>query len=207
MMPYVRPFTYGPATVSRAIEFHRGLCPLLAIGIQASWAAIEEVGRNDRDHEVMAVAEGDSCAVDAVQVLTGCTLGNRDLIVVDYGKVVFSFWRRSDGKGIRVGVRPEAWEWDPEHIGLFGKVQADHATADEYDRFRALHRIAAERILATAPDSLLTVEAVDDAPPPRPYASRPTIGCTRCREWVVEGKTLVEDGRHVCAPCFFATTR
>lgn len=43
-------------------------------------------GGRDIDEEMVAIVENDSCAVDAIQVLTGCTLGKGNLIFRDYGK-------------------------------------------------------------------------------------------------------------------------
>lgn len=35
--------------------------------------------------------EMDRCATDAVSIVTGCTLGRRRLMVVDYGKMAATF--------------------------------------------------------------------------------------------------------------------
>ena len=187
--------------VDRVIELHRGLCPALALGVKVARVALAEVGSNDRDHEVIAVAEGDTCAVDAVQALTGCTIGNRDLIVRDEGKVAFTFWRRSDGKGVRVTVPASAWHWTPEHLHLFARAQVDMATEAELDRFRQLHRAEAQRILDTDPRDLLTVTPASALPPPRPYAQRPTVTCGRCGELVTGGRTQLVGTDELCIPC------
>ena len=43
--------------------------------------------------------------MDAVQFLTGCTIGKGNLILRDWGKQVFNFGRRSDGRMVRVALR------------------------------------------------------------------------------------------------------
>ncbi len=58
----------------------------------------------------MAVVETDMCGVDAIQFLTGCTFGKGNLIHRDWGKNAFSFFRRSDGRAVRISLRPGAWE-------------------------------------------------------------------------------------------------
>ena len=80
------------------IAFHGHCCPGLAFGIRAGEWAIHEFGRA-ADEEMVAVVENDSCAVDAIQYLTGCTLGKGNFVFLDYGKMAFSFFRRSDGAG------------------------------------------------------------------------------------------------------------
>ena len=42
------------------------------------------------------------CAVDAIQFLTGCTFGKGNLIHRDWGKNAYAFWRRSDGRALRI---------------------------------------------------------------------------------------------------------
>ncbi|NIP44160.1 MAG: formylmethanofuran dehydrogenase, partial [candidate division Zixibacteria bacterium] len=54
--------------------------------------------------ELVAVVENDSCAVDAVQVLTGCTFGKGNLFFRDYGKQVYTFFRRPSGDFLRIAI-------------------------------------------------------------------------------------------------------
>ena len=44
--------------------------------------------------EVVCITENDACGVDAVQVITGCTMGKGNLIYRGTGKMVFSFFNR-----------------------------------------------------------------------------------------------------------------
>ena len=67
--------------------------------------ALREVGRAV-DEDIVAVAEPDTCAVDAIQVLTGCTVGKGNLVLLGIGKMGFSFYRRRDGKAVQIVGRP-----------------------------------------------------------------------------------------------------
>ena len=118
-------------TLQRVVEFHGHMCPGLAMGVQAATIALREVGPHSKDEEVVAVVETDMCAVDAVQFLTGCTFGKGNLIHRDWGKNAYTFYRRSDGKALRIAGRPDAWQRDPEHQELFGRVRAGEAGEDE----------------------------------------------------------------------------
>jgi len=93
--------TISPEVIEQTIKFHGHSCPGLALGIRASEWALAEFGRAV-DEDIVAVVETDMCAVDAVQFLTGCTFGKGNLIYMDYGKNAFTFYRRSDGKAIRI---------------------------------------------------------------------------------------------------------
>ena len=59
------------------------------------------VGRPE-DEELVAIVENDSCSVDAIQYVTGCTMGKGNLIFRDYGKHAYTFFNRNTGKGIRI---------------------------------------------------------------------------------------------------------
>jgi formylmethanofuran dehydrogenase subunit E len=73
-------------TLEDIAEFHGHTCPGLAIGYRVSRYALEALGGRSEDEELVAVVENDSCAVDAVQVMTGCTFGKGNLIFHDYGR-------------------------------------------------------------------------------------------------------------------------
>lgn len=148
-------------TIDRAVAFHRSLCPGLAIGIKAAQIAIAELGAQPED--LVALVESDICAVDGVQAITGCTLGNRNLILRDWGKNAYTFWRRSDGRAIRVSGAPT---WDPMYQHIRGKVHTGWASITETTIFTDLNRTQAQRILDADPYELLRVESVS-APVPR----------------------------------------
>lgn len=92
--------------VQKTIDVHGHWCPGLAIGIRAAEFALSEIGKAS-DEEIVAVVETDMCGVDAIQYLTGCTLGKGNLIYRDYGKNAFTFYRRRDNKALRLVTRRE----------------------------------------------------------------------------------------------------
>jgi formylmethanofuran dehydrogenase subunit E len=68
----------------RVVDFHGHECIGLASGYRVAEAAMDALGDGrDIDEEMVAVVENDSCAVDAIQVVTGCTLGKGNLIFRD----------------------------------------------------------------------------------------------------------------------------
>ena len=91
------------------VAFHGHACPGLAFGYRVSQLAMEKlVVHRSEDEELVAIVENSSCAVDAIQAMTGCTFGKGNFIFKDFGKQVYTFIRRSDGEAVRVSV-----EWDP----------------------------------------------------------------------------------------------
>ena len=188
-------------TVSRIVEFHGHMCPGLALGIQAAQIALRELGPHSQEEEIVAAVETDMCAVDAIQFLTGCTFGKGNLIHRDYGKNAYTFWRRSDGKAIRIAGRPRSWRRTPEHQELFDRVRAGEATPEERKRFQELHAERSRAILATPPGELFSATPVDD-PPPRKARIMRSVACASCGEDTMETRVRVIGGRQLCVECF-----
>ncbi len=195
--------TLDERTIAEVVRFHGHMCPGLAMGLQASQIALREIGPNATDEQVVAIVETDMCAVDAIQFQTGCTFGKGNLIHRDWGKNAFTFFRRSDGKGIRLALRPNAWQQDPEHRELFAKRRSGATTAAEDERFLELHVAAARRVLEMAPEDLYEVTSVDAVLPPkaRIHAS---VQCESCGEGTMETRIRRVGGRELCPPCFEA---
>ena len=96
-----------PEDLGRCVAFHGHLCPGVVLGYCAAKFGMGELaaGRSE-DEEFITIVENDTCAVDAIQVLTGCTFGKGNLYFHDYGKMVFTFARRSDGRSVRLYYQP-----------------------------------------------------------------------------------------------------
>lgn len=189
--------------LQRVVDFHGHMCPGLAMGISAAQIALREIGPNAKDEEVVAVVETDMCGVDAVQFLTGCTFGKGNLIHRDWGKNAYTFYRRSDGRAVRIAGRPDAWTRNPEHQALFAKVRANAATPDERTRFRELHEAESHRLLQIDPDVLYDVRDVLGNPPHRARVHTSVV-CARCGEGTMETRIHRLDERDLCPPCFEA---
>ena len=190
-------------TIERVVDFHGHMCPGLAMGVQAAQIALREIGSHAKDEEVVAVVETDMCAVDAVQLLTGCTFGKGNLIHRDWGKNAYTFFRRSDGRAVRIAARPDAWQRNPEHRELFAKVRTGQASPAERTRFQELHLSESERVLALDPDVLFTVQEVT-GPPPQSARIHASVPCARCGEATMETRIRRVDGQELCPPCFEA---
>ena len=188
-------------TLEQVVDFHGHMCPGLAMGIQAAQIALGEVGPHSKDEEVVAVVETDMCAVDAIQFLTGCTFGKGNLIHRDWGKNAYTFFRRSDGRAIRVVARPDAWARDPEHQALFARVRSGEATEAEAERFRELHEAQSRALLERPPESLFATEEMR-AEAPRKARIHASVRCSRCDEGVMETRIRRIEGRDLCPPCF-----
>ena len=161
-----------PPDLVKAIDFHGHLCPGLLIGYRASLLALHQMGlERSEDEELVTTVYTNSCAADAVQVLTGCTFGKGNLIFEDLGKHVFLFTKRGLGRCLRVALR-------------YGSLGADAKGS--------LLKLPAEKLYKT--------EWIESEPPP-PAKIYPTIRCTLCGEGVMEPRARVRAGQIVCLEC------
>jgi formylmethanofuran dehydrogenase subunit E len=191
----------------RAVEFHGHVCPGLAIGYRAAEIGMKELASGrDTDEELVAVVENDACGVDAIQVVTGCTLGKGNLIFKDYGKQAYTFMDRKGGKGVRVSLRRTMDEMDPTLGMLRAKVASGSASGKEEAEFRKRMSSAVEEILAMPGKRLFIVKHVKAQAPEKARIFR-SVKCSKCGEMVSEARARVQDGGFVCIPCFDVYSR
>lgn len=187
--------------IREAIAFHGHWCPGLATGIRVAEMALREVGRAG-DEDIVAVAESDTCAVDAIQFLTGCTVGKGNLVLLGIGKMGFNFYRRRDGKAVRiVGRPPKPGEGSDEYRQLQAKSNDGVLTEAERARFAVLREDRGRRILEADLDELFEIkEPLRPVPPHAPM--KRSLACAACGESVMETKAHLSEGRILCPDCF-----
>ena len=163
------------------VGFHGHSCAGTALGYKVGEIVAERFGRSE-DEEIVAVVENDSCSIDAIQFMTGCTFGKGNLIFRDYGKHVYTFFNRKTGNGIRISLK-KPMDQLMEELGVTDRAELT------------------EKILQMDPDDLFEVRDVSEKPPEeaRIYGS---IICAECGEPVSEHRARVKNGRMVCIPCF-----
>ncbi len=190
--------------IDKAVAFHGHWCGGLAVGVRVAAWAMENFGVA-ADEEIVAVAESDMCAIDAVQALVGCTLGKGNLIVRDLGKVAFTFYRRRDGKAARAVERFDPA--DPVSVRMQAiRRELMSQNISEWIRTRfeveltALRRKKLEHTLCAPFDELFAVKEPDEALPP--FAKRlPSVLCDGCGEGVMRSKIVQAGGKRLCAAC------
>jgi formylmethanofuran dehydrogenase subunit E len=171
-----------PPDLQNTIRFHGHLCPGLLIGYRAAKAALKKLGvTRSEDEELVAVVENQSCSVDAVQSLCGCTFGKGNLFFLDYGKQVFTIGSRKSQKAVRIALR--------------GDLVKPTGSNGRTDREKFI-----EQLLTAPLESLYRVSAPRiDFPPEAQIFS--TLVCGRCGEGAMETRTINRDGRLYCHPC------
>ena len=161
------------------VSFHGHSCPGLAMGYRAAKIAMKEMGiSGDRseDEELVCISENDACGVDAIQWITGCTVGKGNMILRLTGKQAYSFYDRRTGKSVRVCVKP------------FDRNACDFSAIT--DRF----------INGPEEDSFEIKKTTTEVPEKARIFN--SIICEKCGEAVREDMIRIKDGKKLCLDCF-----
>jgi formylmethanofuran dehydrogenase subunit E len=88
--------------VEKVYSFHTKRAPGIPIGVAMVQLAMAKLGKCKK---IGAVTETQVCLSAAIQFLTGCTVGNKYLIMCDQiGRYALTLYDRDNGRGIRVYV-------------------------------------------------------------------------------------------------------
>ena len=188
-------------TFEDVIDFHGHSCPGLALGYRVAVFALKELGERSSDEELVGIVENNSCAVDAVQVVTGCTFGKGNLIFRDFGKQAYTFIRRPSGDGIRISVDWKSPEETEEERLMWDRYsKGDHSE----EVLKTVHNRRAKKIAlilsASGEELFKVVKGKMDLP--EEAKIYPSLRCGACGEKVMEPRARVKDGKIVCIPCF-----
>jgi formylmethanofuran dehydrogenase subunit E len=143
-------------------------------------AAMKALGLKpqNKNKNLIVYAEIDRCMTDAVQTITGCSLGHRSLKYIDYGKFAATFVNTETGKAVRATIR-ESFD--------------SHGPVDEVIR-----------TISNLPDEdLVILEEVKIEIPETDLPGHPhkKAYCSVCRERVMDGREIERDGKVYCRAC------
>lgn len=177
--------------LAESVKIHGHLCPGQVLGVRMSMlglrlAGIEEPQGKDRKNLIVFV-EMDRCAADAVQSVTGCSLGHRTMKFMDYGKMAATFVNLKTGKAVRILAKEEAREKAKEY---FPEIQ------DKYKAQLEAYKIMSNTELFDIMDVKVNIKPEDM--PGRPLRR---IRCSSCREYVQDMREINKNGKLLCKPC------
>ena len=174
-----------PEDLKQCVAFHGHLCPGVVIGYCAAKLGMRELSaRRAGDEELIAIVENDTCAVDAIQVLTGCTFGKGNLCFRDHGKMVFTFATRSNGRSVRLRLRP------------VNTPEVDDIPEDQRRRRQI------DFMLGQDPSEFFDVRKDTLAYLPSAARIRESFPCEACGEMVMSTRLRQRGNKNVCIPCY-----
>lgn len=179
-----RPFD---SLLVEAVRFHGHQCPGQVLGVRMVLAGCRAIGVDQprkAGKDLVVFVEIDRCATDAIQALTGVSLGKRTLKHLDYGKMAATFANVRSGHAVRVAAREaareRAWEWAPL------AVSAREAQILGY-RYMPEHDLLALDPVRINPGWL--------------DRRRVRVRCAVCAEGINYEREVSVDGRPLCRSC------
>jgi formylmethanofuran dehydrogenase subunit E len=177
--------------LEESAKIHGHLCAGQVLGVRMSMLGLREIGIHDpkgkdRKHIIVFV-EMDRCATDAVQSVTGCSLGHRTMKFMDYGKMAATFVNTRTGKAMRIVAKEKSRQKAKEYFpGIENKYAA---------------QLEAYKIMSD--DELFDVMEVIVKVAPEDMPGRPMrrVQCDSCGEHVQDMREVYRNGKVLCTPC------
>lgn len=179
--------------LEESTKIHGHICAGQVIGVRLSMAGLREIGIDDprgkQRKDFYVLVEIDRCATDAIQTVTGCSLGKRSLKWLDYGIMAATFVNLKTGKGVRITALEEARETSKKYCPEI---------MDKYKQQLEAYRIMPE-------DELFKIQSVKVKVPTEDMPGRPKrrVQCEACGDWVQDCRDVEKDGKSVCKPCAY----
>ena len=161
----------------------------IVLGIRMAMLAVRRLGIDEPrrySRSLITIVETDRCLPDALELVTGCRLGNRTLKHQDFGKMAATFVDLRTRRAIRIAARDAASLKAGE---LFPAADKEEALGRAY---------------RTLPDEeLFSCEWVQVAfrPEELPGSRTARVPCTECGEGVSFGREVMARGRTLCRAC------
>ncbi|MDH4228622.1 MAG: FmdE family protein [Nitrospirota bacterium] len=186
-----------PAGFQPVVAFHGHRCLDIAMGYRVAAAALEALAAQGIGQTGLTATVGnDTCWVDAIQSMTGCTFGKRNLVPVGSGKPVLLL-QDASGRGVRVYVHYwETFDRDRNFRTRMGDWKSGRLNAAEGAAFEAQHEARMRQVLEAPAETLFRIRPIT-LPPPARSGGFTAAPCIACGEHVKE--SLLVDGR--CAEC------
>ncbi|MDA8422149.1 MAG: FmdE family protein [Nitrospiraceae bacterium] len=191
MIPATNSKTDFNALLEQSVKIHGHLCAGQVLGVRMSMLGLRELGLHDPKgvdrKSVIVFVEMDRCATDAVQSVTGCSLGHRTMKFMDYGKMAATYVNLKTGKAARIVAREDSRNKAREH---FPEIENKYAG-----------QLEAYKIMSD--EELFDVMEVSVKVAPEDMPGRPMrrVQCDSCGEHVQDMREINRDGKILCRPC------
>lgn len=172
-------------------KIHGHLCAGQVIGVRMAILGLELIGIGDPKgadrKKLYVLVEIDRCATDAIQSVTGCSLGKRSMRWIDFGIMAATFVNLETGKAVRITAREESRELSKKYCPEI---------VEKYKRQLAAYKIMPERELFSP--QYVQVDIPECDMPGRPIKR---VQCQDCGDWVQDCREVERDERIFCRAC------
>jgi len=176
--------------LERSTKIHGHICAGQVIGVRMAMLGLAEIDIDDpkqQRKEFYVLVEIDRCATDAIQTVTGCSLGKRSLKWLDYGIMAATFVNLKTGRAVRITALEEARETSKKYF-----PEIDDKYQQQLEAYRIMPR-----------EELFAVQQVKVNIPAQDMPGRPMqrVRCETCGDWVQDCREVTQDGKTLCRPC------
>jgi formylmethanofuran dehydrogenase subunit E len=177
--------------LAESTRIHGHICAGQVIGVRMAMTALQRIGIEDpkgKDRKKLYVlVEIDRCATDAIQSVTGCSLGKRSLRWIDFGVMAATFVNLETNRALRVTAREEARALSESYCPEI---------MDKYQRQLEAYKLMPLEELFVFQE--VTVQIKDCDMPGRPLRR---VQCSQCGDWVQDCRELETEGKVICRAC------
>jgi len=177
--------------LKKSTQVHGHICAGQVIGVRMCLLALSLINIDDPKgadrKKLYVIVEIDRCATDAIQSVTGCSLGKRSMKWLDYGVMAATFVNLETSKAVRITALEESREASKKYCAEI---------VDKYQRQLEAYKIMKE-------DELFRIQNVKAIIPEENMPGRPLkrVQCESCNDWVQDRRDLLVDGKILCKQC------
>lgn len=166
--------------VKQVGDYHGHICFGITMGTKMTLAAMRYLGLDPqvKNKNLIVYTEIDRCCTDAIQVITGCSLGHRNLKYVDYGKFAATFVNTTNNQAIRATIKESCEiKGSPEDI--------------------------VEKMAKTPENEIVNIQKVTVNIPEMdlPGLPKKRETCSKCGERVMDGREVIIGNKVLCKAC------
>jgi formylmethanofuran dehydrogenase subunit E len=189
--------------LKRVVDFHGHICPELALGSKFCEFVQNLLDENTLEGDSFSVlAENNTSALDAIQILLGVTVGNQRLMVMDYGKHNYTLNYLHKDTGWSFRMKTVTYGDEAAFHRLEDKIITNNARLEDMISFQKLIDERVHRIFALSPEELFVIEPTQcTQQKSQESTSRYTI-CARCGQQVLASRSIERRDKILCLPCF-----
>jgi formylmethanofuran dehydrogenase subunit E len=177
--------------LEESTRLHGHICPGQVLGVRMSMLGLQCIAIDDpkgKDKKKLyVIVEIDRCATDAIQSVTGCSLGKRSLRWLDFGIMAATFVNTDSGEAVRVTALEESRELSRNYCNNL---------TDKYARQLEAYKLMPD-------DELFRVERVTVQIPTSNMPGKPLrrVQCETCGDWIQDSRDVKKDGKALCRNC------
>jgi molybdopterin-guanine dinucleotide biosynthesis protein MobB len=175
--------------VQGSSTIHGHHCAGQVLGVRMAMVGCREVGIDEPRgcKKLVVYVEMDRCATDAVQAVTGCSLGKRTLKFLDYGKMAATFVNTETQRAVRVLAKDDARALAPHYA---------QDAANPREAQKQAYRVMPEAALFSMTAVSLRIPAQE-----MPGYRGSRVQCESCGEGINYHREVQRNGRTLCIAC------